>query len=105
MKEDLQQIAFAKLRSVISGDDSLLYSFRPDAFKVDAAAIILDLNEDVIAAVVGTYGDIAVIRFSRAITLLGRFQPVGNGVANQVDERIGDLLDDVVVEFCLCSGE
>ena len=39
------------------------------------------------------------------VALFGAFQPVSNRVADEMNERIRYLLDDVVVEFGLGAGK
>ena len=48
---------------------------------------------------VGAHRKIAVISLPGAIAIFCAFKPVSNGIANQMNQRIGDLLDDAVVEF------
>ena len=76
-----------------------------DFVVVDTAAVILHFDKDVVAAVIGADSDIAVIAFALVYLSSVALKAVRNGVANEMNQRIGNLLNDVVIEFSLCAGK
>jgi hypothetical protein len=58
-----------------------------------------------ISAVIGTQGNAAKIGFAGGHAILAALDAVRDGIANEVHERIGNLLNDVVIEFGFASGE
>ena len=74
------------------------------AIVVDATAVVFDFDVDVIAAVISAEGDFAWFGFAGAARRR-ELDAVGDGVADQVHERIGNLLDDVVVELGFVADE
>ena len=61
--------------------DSTLF----DAFVVDAAAVVLDFDVDVVAAMIGAQRNFADFRFAGCDSIRGSFDAVSDGIANQVD--------------------
>jgi len=53
----------------------------------------------VIAAVIGAQGNFAGFRFSGGAALGRVFDAVRDGIADEMDEWVGDLLNDVVVQL------
>src|SRR6202043_1593717 len=84
-----------------TGSDSGL----TNPFVVESAAIVLHFDKDVIAAVEGAYGHLSVRGFSRSFARWCIFNPMRDGIANQVNQRVGDLLHDIVVEPRVFSNE
>src|SRR5579862_4160429 len=76
-----------------------------DAFVIDSPAIILHFDINVIAAMIRAYGDVAMIGLPGMVPFLGALQSVSNGVADEMNEGIGNLLDDAVVELRFGSRE
>ena len=76
------------------------------AFVVDAAAVVLDFNVDVVAAMIGAQARLCrVSDLPAARRVFGVLDAVRDGIANQVHQRIGNLLNDVVVELGFAAGE
>src|SRR5215472_6842318 len=99
------QVAFGEairgfVRNEAAIDGTLL-----DTGIVNATAVVFDFDVDVVAAVIGTEGDLALLGFARGGADMREFDAVRDGIADEVNERIGDLLDDVVVEFGIAAGE
>ena len=76
-----------------------------DAIVIDAAAVVFDFDVDVVAAMIGADETRAVFGFASVAARVGVFDAVRDGIADEVNERIGNLLDDVVVEFGLLADE
>src|SRR5262249_16655266 len=76
-----------------------------DAVVVDAAAVVLDFDIDVVAAMVRAKRNAAGFGFAGERAAVRRLDAVRDGIAHEVDERIGNLLNDVVVEFGFAAEE
>ena len=57
-----------------------------------------------VAAMVGADCHVAHLALAGVIAIVAALQAVGHSVANQMDERVGNLLDNVVIEFSLRAG-
>src|SRR6202008_4429692 len=67
-------------------------------FVVEPASVVLHFDEDVVAAMESAQRDPSTRGLSRSGARRFVLDSVRDGVADQVDQRIGYLLDDVVVE-------
>src|ERR1051326_2235206 len=72
---------------------------------IDAAAVVFYLYIYVGAAMVGTHGNVTGIAFALFVALFVAFQAVGYRIAHQMNEGIRNLLDDVIIQFCLSAGQ
>ena len=66
-----------------------------------AAPVVEDLDRDHAAALVAAQLDAPARRLAGLLALLGRLDPVRDGVAQQVGDRLGDAVEDHPVEWCL----
>src|SRR5439155_19154830 len=76
-----------------------------DAFVVNASAVVFDFDVDMVAAMISAQGDATGLGLAREGAALRKFDAMRDGVANEMDERVGNLLNDVVVEFGLAAEE
>src|SRR4030095_1488522 len=76
-----------------------------DAFVVDTAAVVFDFDVDVIAAMVSAESDATGFWLAAERAAIGKFDAMGDGIAVEADERVGNLLNDVVVELGFTAGE
>src|SRR5438876_11300130 len=104
MKEKFQQGALIEILRVVGRNQAGFNGGGADAVVINAPAIILHLYIYVVAAMVSAHRHVAHFALARMVAIFAALQAVGHGIAHQVDERIGYLLDDVVVEFGLCVG-
>src|SRR5215831_6055356 len=74
-------------------------------FVVYAAAVVLDFNINMVAAMVSTHGDVSGVALALLVSFFVALQAVGHRVAHQMNQRIGNLLDDVVVQLGLRAGQ
>src|SRR5205807_9047098 len=105
MKEELQQRALVQILRVLGRNQSSLDGGAAHAVIVDAAAVIFYLYIYMVAAMVGAHRNISHFALAGMVAIVTALQAVGHGIAHQMNERIGDLLNDVVVEFSLGAGE
>ena len=99
------QIAFGEtargfLRNETGFDSALLH-----AFVIDPAPVVFHFNVDVVAAMVGAQDDLTLFGLASTDAIFGAFDSVGHRIANEVHQRIGDLLNDVVIELGFAAGE
>src|SRR5581483_2838864 len=92
MEKHFAKVTLGEAAGGLGRNESALDGALLHAFVVDAAAIIFDFDVDVIAAMVGAQEDSASFGFSGGETVGRRLDPVGDGVANQVNQGIGNLL-------------
>ena len=105
MKEKFQQGALIEILRVVGRNQAGFNGGGADAVVINAPAIILYLYIYVVAAMVSAHRHVAHFALARMVAIFAALQAVGHGIAHQVDERIGHLLDDVVVEFGLGAGQ
>ena len=77
----------------------------PNALVVDSAAIVFDFNKNVISAVVGANRNVSFVGFASGLAKFRALDTARYGVSNQVNQRGGNVLDDVVVELGLRALE
>src|ERR1700732_5244549 len=99
MEKHFTQIALGKAIRRFRRDQAALNGAVPHAAIVDAASVIPYFDVDVISAVIGAQADFSELRLPSGDAILAGFDAVGDGVAHQVNEGIGNLLDDTVVQF------
>lgn len=78
---------------------------REDAFFVEAASVVGDADDDPASLVEGLEADGAGGIFPFCFAFGGGFDAVVRGVADHVNEGVGEFFDDVAVEFGFFSGE
>src|ERR1700692_1072736 len=99
MEKHFTQIAFGKAISGFWGDQAALNGAVPHAVIVDAAPIVLHFDVDMISTVIGAQADFSKLRLPSGDTILAGFDSVCDGVAYKVNQRIGNLLNDAVVQL------
>ncbi len=72
---------------------------------VDTVAVVLDLDDDVVAFLEGVERNRPDRRLADRLALAPRLDPVIDGVAHHVHERIAELLDDELVDLGLGAGD
>src|SRR3954467_15378834 len=93
--------------SFIGGHYAGINGSLANAFVINAAAIVFHFDVDVIATMIRTDRDLPLVRLARIVPIVSTLDSMRYGIAHQVQEWISDLLDYVVVEFCLgaCKRE
>ena len=71
------------------GDDALLQRLGAQALGTHAPAVVGDDQDDVVAFLARLEADLRLFRLAGGQALLGRLDAVIDGIADQVDERIG----------------
>ena len=72
---------------------------------IDAFAVVDDLDHDAVGFLRGADGQLAGCRLARGQANLRSLQAVIEAVANNVNQRVGQRLDDVLVGFGLLAFE
>src|SRR5208282_2677717 len=100
VEQDIAQVAFGQFVCHFLRNQANLDGVLAHALVINAAAVVFDFDEDVVAAVVGAQDHPPALRFSGGLPFGRVFNPVRHGVADQVHQRVVNQLDDVVVQFC-----
>ena len=92
--------------SISAFDSALSAGMRPfvdgdllDALAVDAGAVVGDLDQDAARAVLGRQPHHALSRLAGGDALVRPLEPVVDRVANHVGQRVGEALDDGLVDL------
>ena len=86
-------------------DQAAIHGALFHAFVIDAAAVVLDFDVNMISTVIGAQRDAADVRLANPAAFFRKFDAVSDGIPDQVHQRIGNLLNDVVVELGFAAGE
>src|SRR5712672_3899432 len=105
MEEHLAEIAVGKPVGRFGRDEAALDGAVLYAFVIDAATVVFDFDVNVIAAMVGAQGNFAGFGFSGSAAVGRVFDAVRDGIAHEMNERVGNLLNDVVVQLGFTAGE
>ena len=98
-EQKLAQLALRQFRGSDGRHRPHFHDALADAVVIDAAAIVFHFDEYVIAAMIGPYRDVALFRFARALPGLRFFHAVRHRITHQMNQRIGNVLNNIVVEF------
>jgi hypothetical protein len=75
------------------------------SFVVDSATVVFNLDINVVAAVIRAQADFPHLSFSGRKAIVGMLDTMRHGISHQVNKRVGNLLNDVVVELGLAAGK
>ena len=99
LKEQFLQLGLGQVRRFRGAGQSEMYGSGTHLFPVDTAAIVFDFDVNMVAVMIGTYRHLAVVGLAPVVSFLFPFDAMGNGISHQVQQRVGDLLKDVAVQF------
>ena len=105
MEQHFPKFSFGKPAGCFVRDKATIDCALSYAVVVDTAAVVLHFDVDVITAVIGTESDTADFGFVSFAAAFRQFDSVSNGIPDQVDEGIRNLLNDVVVQFGFAAGK
>ncbi len=105
MEKHFAKVAFRQPISGLRGNKAAFDGALLHPIVVDSPTVIFHFDVNVVAAVVSAQHDIPRGRFSRGDTVGALLDAVRHGIAHQVHERVGNLLNDIVVELGLTSGK
>src|SRR5260370_39733715 len=105
MEEHSTEVAIGEAVRGLGRDQAALDSALLHAIVIDAAAVVFDFDVNVIPAMISAEGNFAGFGLSGGAAGVGVLDSMRDGIAHQVYERIGDLLDDVVVQLGFAAGE
>ena len=86
------------------GRHAPLDGHRAQHLQVDAAPVVFQRDQDAIALLLGREHQLAGRRLADALADGRRLDAVVDGVANEMNQRLGDLLDDFLVELGLAAA-
>src|ERR1700676_979927 len=98
MEQESAQLIFREMLSFRDGNQTGSDGRLANPLVVEPAAVVLHFDEHMITAMEGAYGHLAARGFPGPFARRRVFNSMRDGVANQVDQWIGNLLHDVVVE-------
>src|SRR5262249_4105864 len=98
-EDEVQKLAVVQPARLFGCYQPRLDRLGANALRVDAAAVVGDLDDDLAALVEGVERDATLRRLAAGHALRGRLDSVIDGVADQVRQRVADRLDDALVEF------
>ena len=105
MEEHLTKIALRETVSRLRGNKASLNRAVLHALVINTAAVIFDFDVNLIAAVIRAQHDVPRWGLPSADSFAAVFDTVRDRIAHQVNKRIGNLLDDVVVKFGFTARE
>src|SRR5215469_66761 len=105
MEKHLAHIAFGKPVGSFHGNQAALDGALLHALVINASSIIFDFNINMVAAMISAQCNFAGLRFTCRGAVAAQLDSMGDRVADKMDERVRNLLDDIVVEFGLASRE
>ena len=70
-----------------------------NSVSIEPLAVVLNFNNEVTALVISLQADRTFRRFSSGNSLFRKFNPVIHGIANHVQQRIANLIDNSFVEL------
>jgi hypothetical protein len=77
----------------------------PDGLHVEADSIVADTDDHVLSQLFGSEGDGALARLARCLAFFRRLDAVPDGVAQQVDQRVFDSLQDLFVQLGFAADD
>ena len=86
-------------------DQALLACLRAQLFRIDAGAIVLHLDADVVTFLLRRQPHMAHPRLALRFAQVGHFHAMVDGVADQVHQRVGQRFDQVAVELGLGADQ
>src|SRR6185369_13987791 len=105
MEEEFQHVAIFHLLRLLRSQETGFDGSLTDLAVIDAAAVVFDLDVDMVAAMVSANSDTSLVGLPGVISLFVALDAVGDGVTYKMQQRIGDLLDDVVIELGFRTGQ
>jgi len=85
-------------------DKAVLQGLGEDLLAVESATVVGDGNDDLARLVIGGDADVRGWVLAGGEQLLGSLDTVADRVAHHVEERIGELFGDGLVEFGVFSS-
>jgi hypothetical protein len=101
LEDQPAQLLLAHPGGILRGDRAALDRPGPDGRRVQAAAVVRDLDDDLASLVEGAQSDGPLGRLADGDPLLRRLDPVVDAVAHQVGEGVADRLEDGLVQLGL----
>ena len=100
-ENELVDLRFRELGRLGLRDEPLRDRLGLDARRVEATAVVGDLDDDVAALVVGGEADAAALRLALHAALVRPLEAVVGGIAHHVGERVLDQIEHLAIELGL----
>src|SRR6266404_6106355 len=105
MEEHFTEVAIGEAVRGLGRDQAALDSALLHAIVIDAAAVVFYFDVNVIAAMIGAEGNFAGFGLSGGAAFGAMLDAVSDGIAHEVHEWVGNLLNNVVVQLGFAAGE
>ena len=99
LEDEIEGVAVADPGGLLGAEDGLGDSLLDDHREIDAVAVIADLDDHLVALVIGIEADGSFGRFTGGSALQRRLNPVIDGVAQQVHHGLGQSVQNALVEI------
>jgi len=99
VEDEFVDIRLLHREQIVAADDSLLDCRVTQFVGVDPATVVLDFDHDVITFAPGAKFDRSARLFACVFPFLGGFDTVVDSVADDMHQRIPDLVEDRPVDF------
>src|SRR5580692_5101193 len=97
-EDEIHNVRFAEPAGFFPFQQASFYGSRLDLLRVDAAAVVADFHDDLIALMVSLETDGSLGRLTSASALFGAFNAVSNRIPNQVRHWFGDGIQQALVQ-------
>ena len=98
LEDEIESVAVADAGGLLGADDALRDRLLDDHREIDAVAIIADLDDHLVALMIGVEADGSFGRFTGGSALQRRLDAVIDGVAQQVHHGLGQRVQNALVE-------
>ncbi len=98
-EDQMQALVGAQAGGGFGVDQALVAGDFAQALGVDAGAVVLDFDADVVAFLLRRQAHMAATRFAGGFAQGRRFDAVVDGVAHQVHQRVGQGFDQIAVQL------
>ena len=105
LEDQFQNVAFAEPGRFFRADQFLLDRLGDDAPGVDAAPVVANLYNHLIAVVVGSETDGSDGRLAAARARFGGFNAMADSVPDQVRDRLGNRVQQALVEIGVLTAD
>src|SRR5579872_3414937 len=104
-EDEIESLGFGETRGLFGGGKTEFDGFGTDFLRVDAAAIVGDFDDNLVAVVVRVEADASMRRLAQLAALFGGLNAVAHGVAHEMRQRFGDRVENAFVEVGLLPAE
>ena len=101
LKDQIQSLGLGQTGGLVGFQQSLGEGALPDLFRIDAVAVVGDLDDHLVALVISAQPQGTLRPLAGANPLLGGLNAMADGIAHHVGEGLGDRIQNAFVEIGL----